>query len=491
MGSTLSYVVSDPLGSNTIALSSTGQVSALQHYSPYGTVDYTWGSMPTSFNYTGGQLDSQTGLLYDHFRSYDPISGRFVRSDNTQNNAKGVDPYAYVGDDPETRNDPSGHRAVDAGQGPSLTKQGLDGLCHLSFRCTKDLGSFNYALLTQALRDGLAWVATAFEVLPAVVEALEGNPEGLKAEEQEFEQLSEEVPGEQVLTSDLACSFTSTTKVETIRGKQAIGNIRPGEKALAYNPQTHKMEWQPIVHVWIHQDNDLVDLTITASAQTIKEKQKTTPLSEVIHTNKKHPFFTAEKGFLPVGQIKIGMHVLRADGHFGVVTGWKLVLGVKTMYNLEVAQDHTFTVGNGEWVVHNCGGQFDNRILEALSSSDQGTRFEGDAGSLVDEYSEVVSFQRKEINPATGKIVGDVDVESPNLLIEATLQTGGKTDQISKLLTNELLNPNGKPVVLYAPRYTSTGLKAIINNLPPSLADKFYYARTPQDLIEYLDTIGK
>jgi hypothetical protein len=25
------------------------------------------------------------------------------------------------------------------------------------------------------------------------------------------------------------------------------------------------------------------------------------------------------------------------------------------MYNLEVAQDHTFTVGDGQWVVHNCG----------------------------------------------------------------------------------------------------------------------------------------
>jgi|SRR5712692_10533800 len=25
------------------------------------------------------------------------------------------------------------------------------------------------------------------------------------------------------------------------------------------------------------------------------------------------------------------------------------------MYNLEVAQDHTFTVGAGQWVVHNCG----------------------------------------------------------------------------------------------------------------------------------------
>jgi filamentous hemagglutinin len=66
---------------------------------------------------------------------------------------------------------------------------------------------------------------------------------------------------------------------------------------------------------------------------------------------------TQEKGFLPVGQIKLGMHVLEANGQYGVVTGWKVVAGVKVMYNLEVAQDHTFTVGVEQWVVHNsnCG----------------------------------------------------------------------------------------------------------------------------------------
>jgi len=62
---------------------------------------------------------------------------------------------------------------------------------------------------------------------------------------------------------------------------------------------------------------------------------------------------TKEQGFVPVGQITLGMHVLRADGTYGVVTGWKRVPGTRVMYNLTVAQDHTFTVGQGQWVVHN------------------------------------------------------------------------------------------------------------------------------------------
>ncbi|MGB8344288.1 MAG: polymorphic toxin-type HINT domain-containing protein, partial [Ktedonobacteraceae bacterium] len=82
-----------------------------------------------------------------------------------------------------------------------------------------------------------------------------------------------------------------------------------------------------------------------------------TATSEVIHTNKKHPFFTEEKGFLPVAQLKLGMHVLRADGRYGEITGYRVVPGSAVMYNLEVEQDHTFVVGAGEWVVHNDCGQ--------------------------------------------------------------------------------------------------------------------------------------
>jgi hypothetical protein len=89
----------------------------------------------------------------------------------------------------------------------------------------------------------------------------------------------------------------------------------------------------------------------------------------VIHTNKKHPFLTVEKRFLPVGQIKLGMHVVEADGQVGVIGGWKSVQGAMTMYNLEVAQDHTFAVGVGQWVVHNTGPECDDATPSGPSGS--------------------------------------------------------------------------------------------------------------------------
>ncbi|GER89989.1 hypothetical protein KDW_41510 [Dictyobacter vulcani] len=153
-----------------------------------------------------------------------------------------------------------------------------------------------------------------------------------------------------------ACSFAAQTGVATEHGQQAIGTLKPGEKVWAYNQITKKMELEPIRHVWINHDDDLVDLTLTTKNPSAKGKAPHQS-SETLHTNQKHPFLTVEKGFVPVGQLKLGMHVIEADGNIGEVTGWKSVPGVQTMYNLEVTQDHTYTVGYHRWIVHNsdCG----------------------------------------------------------------------------------------------------------------------------------------
>jgi RHS repeat-associated protein len=108
--SALSYLLSDELSSTTIALDNAGNTQAVQLFAPYGTVRYSQGSMPTTYNFTGQRLDSQTGLLYYNFRYYDPLSGRFIRADNVDSNSSGKDPYVYVGGNPETKNDPTGHQ---------------------------------------------------------------------------------------------------------------------------------------------------------------------------------------------------------------------------------------------------------------------------------------------------------------------------------------------------------------------------------------------
>src|SRR6185312_903153 len=81
MSNAVYYLLADFLNSSDVVLNSDGTLKAAQLFSPYGTVRYSQGTMPTTHNFTGQRLDSQTGLLYYNARYYDPVSGRFTRAD--------------------------------------------------------------------------------------------------------------------------------------------------------------------------------------------------------------------------------------------------------------------------------------------------------------------------------------------------------------------------------------------------------------------------
>ncbi|GCE17678.1 RHS repeat-associated core domain-containing protein [Dictyobacter kobayashii] len=162
-------------------------------------------------------------------------------------------------------------------------------------------------------------------------------------------ELAEE--GGEHLAEACGLSFSYATTVAVEGGSQSIGSLKVGQKVWAYNTQTKKMELEPIQHVIVTTDNDLVDLTISTQAPAKKLN------SETIHTNKKHPFLVAGKGFIPVGKLRLGMPIVEANGQLGIVAGWKSVPGSQVMYNLTVTQDHTYAVGTNQWIVHNEGSE--------------------------------------------------------------------------------------------------------------------------------------
>ncbi len=441
-GSTTQFFLSDALGSILTTFTATAgsaSVQGNQVYGPYGSSRYSQGTMGTSKGFTGQYADA-TGLDYFNARYYDPVIGRFLSADPVQGNTSGMDPYGYVGGNPETLTDPSGlmyGQVAGGGGGPSCDQscQALKqvpggGSCDVSCQlhaCDQNIGchtkaagqgpSIDVNVASVQGVDGTSGVAgciglgvciqlstlerhylitnytsrmdTTFDVDLCISgmtphgcdgggeAANDGTPEGGKVEGDlpplagSMKRVEEACGG--------GLSFTPTTTVSTEQGPQEIGQLHPGDKVWAYNQQTGKMELEPILHVWINHDNDLVDLTITPSARVPEapvSKGKGQP-SETLHTNKKHPFLTVEQGFLPVGEIKVGMHVQQADGSVGVVTGWKQVPGVQTMDNLEVAQDHTFTVGVGQWIVHNCS-EIITHHPDAKSAFDQVTKEVGD-----------------------------------------------------------------------------------------------------------------
>jgi RHS repeat-associated protein len=76
-------------------------------------------SQYTSKGFTGQYNDPTSGLDYYVSRYYDAVSGVFLSADETLGDATGMNPYNYVGNNPETFNDPTGQMYYDPGGGGS------------------------------------------------------------------------------------------------------------------------------------------------------------------------------------------------------------------------------------------------------------------------------------------------------------------------------------------------------------------------------------
>jgi len=109
---TTTIILTDALGSVMAAFSNAVGAATLsdnQVYGPYGNLLYSAnGTMGTTKGYTGQYSDPLTGLDYYVSRYYDPVAGVFLSADTKEGNAQGMNPYAYVAQNPETLTDPSG-----------------------------------------------------------------------------------------------------------------------------------------------------------------------------------------------------------------------------------------------------------------------------------------------------------------------------------------------------------------------------------------------
>jgi hypothetical protein len=133
-------------------------------------------------------------------------------------------------------------------------------------------------------------------------------------------------------------SFTPDTLVTTPDGDKPIGDIEVGDIVLAYNEETGEIGEYPVTAVWVHDDDNLLTLTIEG---------------EVIITTTDHPFYTDEGEWILAGDLQIGDAVVSADGDFGTVDAVVITDGTAEVYNLTVDEAHTYFVGDGEWLVHN------------------------------------------------------------------------------------------------------------------------------------------
>jgi Pretoxin HINT domain len=73
-----------------------------------------------------------------------------------------------------------------------------------------------------------------------------------------------------------------------------------------------------------------------------------------IETTPNHPFYTADRGWVEAGALKPGERIRTATGTDATVVSFTLDPHPASMWDITVAGAHSFFVGSGAVLVHNC-----------------------------------------------------------------------------------------------------------------------------------------
>ena len=182
--------------------------------------------------------------------------------------------------------------------------------------------------------------------------------------------------------------FVAGTKVLAKDGLKNIEAIRPGDIVWSRDEFTKESDWRPVLETFITHPEEIFQLTYRLRGPpvgliTSENAQSTsqTLREETLGVTPPHPFFVISRstpGFVPAGQLRAGdVLQLANDGTAVVVSITRQPAPDGTAfatYNFEVADFHTYFVGEaGVWVHNTCPWEVDKAIAiwDALRAETQ------------------------------------------------------------------------------------------------------------------------
>jgi RHS repeat-associated protein len=118
------FYARDQLGSIREMTDSSGALHARYSYDPYGTRTKVSGDLDASLGFTGLYYHANSNLQLAYYRAYDSATGRWLNRDPLGEDAGG-NLYAYVGNNPIARDDPSGLCTAYVGLGGGVSLPGI------------------------------------------------------------------------------------------------------------------------------------------------------------------------------------------------------------------------------------------------------------------------------------------------------------------------------------------------------------------------------
>ncbi len=328
-------------GSISHVTDSSGAVVNEYIYDAFGNRISVTETVSNPYGFTAREYDPESGLYFYRARYYDPQAGRFISSDPIGFAGGDSNLYAYVFNDPANLVDPKGLSAAGrAGTGAvgATASGGIfstgNRLACLFDKILSGLDAAN-AVINDPILDAIVLVNDVANPCrrfsPAGVRKLVCKARKLMRRAGKFLRFGS--------------SFAPDTLVQTDRGPVEIAKLEPGDMVLARDGLTGQESYQPVVDIFFSNHADQLQLKLAKGTDN--------NVVETLVTTDGHPFYLKDKGWVEASVLKIGDQVMTSGGGWLTVYHSERLDGVAPAFNLEVAVDHTFFVGNEQTWVHN------------------------------------------------------------------------------------------------------------------------------------------
>ena len=169
------------------------------------------------------------------------------------------------------------------------------------------------------------------------------------------------------------CCFKEGTLVETENGLKPIEEIEVGDKVLAYDETTGEQAYKPVVRLFRNTTKEWQYVYLEGETEPIISTpgHKYYLPNNNIRREEERPlehasYYDLSEKWVSACKLKKGDKVLLSDGKYGIVKQTVCVhlTAPETTYNLEVADFHTYYVGEKPVLVHNssCGRKHGNSL---------------------------------------------------------------------------------------------------------------------------------
>ncbi|MEO8585041.1 MAG: Ig-like domain-containing protein, partial [Acidobacteriota bacterium] len=135
--------------------------------------------------------------------------------------------------------------------------------------------------------------------------------------------------------------FAAGTLVATEQGEKRIEAIEPGDRVVAYDPATATMAFDEVQAGFLRLADRSVVVTVAG---------------EQIFTTEEHPFFVVGKDWVRAEELKAGDRLLTITGKWLPVERIDIRETPTAVFNLMVAEAHTYYAGKSQVLVHNACG---------------------------------------------------------------------------------------------------------------------------------------